>query len=328
MKAFREGEYNRMLTREEFILLVIFLVNLSVATIYLLAGTLLVGFVRARKNGKAEILNEQWKAYMLRFVVMALCPVMGLLFFSFSYLLYLTVFRFQVHLEDVIFSKERVRTQLKADEERERSIVSVEEAIVVNDKKSLRRALINIIKGDMYSALSSISLALNSEDSETAHYAASALSDILSEFRIKVHKLYLAMQEEETVQTECEEKLLDFMDGVLRQRIFTGLEQNRFVKMMDAAAETLYGKDVSKMTEGRYENVCLRLLEVNDFENSEKWCKRLLEQYPDHLAAYTCRLKLYFTTKNRDEFFRALNELKKTSIIIDSETLEMIRVFS
>lgn len=312
------------LTREEFIFLVILLVNLFVSVTYLV-----LAFIIARaKERDAANRHDQWKAYALRFVVMVLCPVIGPLFFGVSFFLYITIFRFQAHLEDVSFSKERVRTQVKADEERERNIVPVEEAIVVNDNKSQRMALMNIIKGDMRSALSSISLALNSEDSETAHYAASALSDILSEFRIKVHKMYLEMQEEDPAQTECEEKLLDFMDDVLKRKIFTGLEQNRFVQMMDTVAEALYGKDVSKMTAERYENVCLRLLEVNDFDHTEKWCGRLLKQYPDHLSAYTCRLKLFFMTKNREEFFRVLNELKETNIIIDNETLEMIRVFS
>ena len=46
------------------------------------------------------------------------------------------------------------------------------------------------------------------------------------------------------------------------------------------------------MTETLYESVCLRLLEAEDFEESERWCERLATQYPDCLAAYTCRLKL------------------------------------
>ena len=48
---------------------------------------------------------------------MVLCPVVGPLFFFVVHLFYLTIFRFQVELDDVVFSKERVRTQLKADEE-------------------------------------------------------------------------------------------------------------------------------------------------------------------------------------------------------------------
>ena len=47
-------------------------------------------------------------------------------------------FRQEVDLEDVIFSKERIKTHLKADEERERNMVPIEEALAVSDRKNLR----------------------------------------------------------------------------------------------------------------------------------------------------------------------------------------------
>lgn len=314
------------LTRDEHIFLIIFAINLLVAVIYLIWGLVWVS-VRPEDEEAPELLRDNRRAYLLRFIVMVLCPVIGPLLFLLSHLLYLTIFRFQVDLEDVIFKKDRVKTQLKADEDRERNVIPVEEAIAVNDKRSLRMAMMNIIKGDMYGSLASISLALGAEDSETAHYAASALSDILNEFRMNVHKITQEMQEEEPEQTECEERLLDYMNDVLKQRVFTNLEQDRFVHMMASAAESVFEKDASRLTEERYENVCLRLLEINDFENSEKWCRRLTLQYPDQLSSYTCRLKLYFTVRNREAFFETINALKKSDIIIDSETLEMIRIF-
>ena len=106
------------------------------------------------------------------------------------------------------------------------------------------------------------------------------------------------------------------------------LEQDRFVRMLEEAMELLYEKNASRITPEWYEGLCMRLLESRNFENVEKWCIRLEEQYPNELCAYTCRLKLYFTVKNRDAFFQTLNALKNSNIIIDSDTLEMIRIFS
>ena len=45
-------------------------------------------------------------------------------------------------------------------------------------------------------------------------------------------------------------------------------------------------------------------------------------------TAYTCRLKLYFTMGEKEKFFEVLQELKESDIIIDNETLELIRIFS
>lgn len=77
---------------------------------------------------------------------MLLCPVVGPLFFFVVHFFYLTIFRFQVELDDVVFSKERVRTQLRADEEREMNVIPLEEAVAVNDQKSLRAAMLNVLK--------------------------------------------------------------------------------------------------------------------------------------------------------------------------------------
>lgn len=316
------------LTYEEKLFLLLLLLNFLVAVIYLLAGIFIVVPVTARKKkDEEEMLRDNRRAYLLRFFVMIFCPVIGPLFFLVSYLLYLTIFRFQVNLEDVTFSKDRVRTQQKADEDRERNVIPVEEAIAVNDKKSLRMAMMNIIRGEMDDSLASIALALDAEDSESAHYAASVLSSKLNEFRMNVQKLYGQFKEETEEQTDCEEMLLDYMNSVLRQNIFTELEQNRFVKIMDEVAEAFYKKNASRITEQQYESLCLRLLEIQDFENSEKWCQRLSAQYPEQLSSYTCKLKLYFTTKDRTAFFQTLDALKKSDVVINRETLEMVRIF-
>lgn len=316
------------LTREEIIFLIVFAVNLVISVLYLAYGVFLSASVRARKRkGEDEVLRDNRRTYLIRFLVMVMCPVIGPLFFLTAQILYLTVFRFGVNLDDVTFSKDRVDTQVKADEEQERNIIPVEEALIINDKKSLRTAMMSIIRGETEGSLASIAMALDSDDSETAHYAASVLSDKLNGFRMNVRKLYSQIHEEPE-QTGIEEQLIDYMNEFLGQQIFTQLEQNGFVRMMAEVAESLYEKDASRLGAGHYEGVCLRLLEIADFEEAEKWCIRLAEQYPQELSAYTCRLKLYFMTRNRTAFFQTLDTLKKTEVVIDNETLEMIRIFS
>ena len=82
------------------------------------------------------------------------------------------------------------------------------------------------------------------------------------------------------------------------------------------------------MTENFDEWISLRLLWFKDFEKCKKWCMRSAEEYPCELSSYTCRLKLYFTMDKKEEFFEVMAALKKSDIIIDSETLELIRTFS
>lgn len=317
------------MTGEELFFVIVYLVNVLVALGYLIWGTAVaVPAAEAATEEGSAMIHDSRGAYVVKFVVMLLCPVVGPLFFLGSHVIFLLFFRREVDLADVIFSKERIRSHLKADEERERNIVPVEEALAVSDQKNLRGLMLNVLRGDIQESLEAITLALDSEDSETSHYAASVLRDELNEFRTYVQKLYGEMQQEEEEETDCEEMLLDYMNGVLKQKVFTGVEQKRFVEMMDEAGEALYRKAPAKLTADSYEAVILRNLELKLFDQAGLWCQRLEDAYPKALAAYSCRMKLYYTQGDRERFFEALEALKKSDIVIDSETLEFIRIFS
>lgn len=317
------------MTRAEWLFVIVWIINFIISVLYYLWGALFYVPTRERQDkDEAEYLHDNRRTYLIRVIVMVLCPIIGPLFFLISHLIYMTIFRQEVDLEDVIFSKERVKTNAKADEERERNLVPLEEALAVSDKKNLRMLMLNVIRGDLQDSLESISLALNSEDSETSHYAASVLRDELNDFRVKVQKIYTDIKEEKPEQTDSEEMLIDYMNRILCQKVFTEIEQAKFVNIMVEAAESIYQKNASRMLPQRYEAVCLRLIEQNQFEQADLWCERLAKQFPDELVAYTCRLKLYFKENDRDRFFLVMDQLKKSDIIIDNETLELIRVFS
>ena len=141
-----------MLNREEIIFLGVCILNLLVAVIYLLYGIGIIGTIHGRQEKDVEKIDkkkENRRTYLIRFIVMVLCPVIGPFYFLISYLVYITIFRQSIDLEDVVFSKERVKTRLKADEERERDMVPLEEALAVSDKKSVRMLMLNVIRGNV-----------------------------------------------------------------------------------------------------------------------------------------------------------------------------------
>lgn len=318
------------MTRDEWIFLVILAVNFLVALAYMLIGCLVVVPNRTRRERQAgvEVLHDQRSAYAMRFVVMLLCPVAGPLFFLGAYLLHLALFALRVDLDDVAFSKARVKTYLKADEERGRNIVPLEEAVLVSGEKDLREVMMNTIRGDVGESLSAISMVLNVEDSESSHYAAAVLSDKLGEFRSQCQALFSHIEEEGLRETQYESRLIEYMDMVLKQHIFTQMEQSHYVRMLEQAADSFYGKDPSGISAHQYECVCLRLMESGELESAGKWCQRLWRQYPGELSAYTCRLKLYFSQKDQEAFFETLEDLRKSEVVLDSETLELVRIFS
>lgn len=312
-----------MLSVRDFIILMIG--NTIFAVCYLIYGLLRY---RVNKGGEHEMEVGTPESVLIKTFAMLVCPVVMPLFLALGKLFHLLFFHKDVDLADVIFSKERVRTFAYADEEREMNMAPLEESIAVSDNDSLRTLMLNVVRGDIGKSLRSISLALNGDDSETAHYAASVLADELNNFRTMVQRLYVEIKKDNEKFFSCVDTLLPYMNDVLEQRVFLDLEQEKFVLQMEEVCELLYQKDKALMAGVHYEWICSRLLEIRKFELCEKWALRSAQEYPKLLSSYTSRMKLYFTTQDREKFFEVLNELKASEIVIDQETLELIRVFS
>lgn len=287
--------------------------NLMIALLYFI-----IHMVRKKRN-RVE--------FVAKTIVMLLCPIAGPLFVLVGTLIYRYIFQKDVDLEDVIFQKDRVKTYLRADEERGRTMVPLEEALVVTDKNNLRNLMLNVVRGETRNSLASISKALNSEDSETSHYAASVLQDSLNGFRAMVQNSYNEILEEKENQLVHVRLLIEYMNPVLAQRVFTDMEQKSMVHRMSDVCQILYEKEPDRMSGEYFEDISLRLLEIKDYETCKMWCDRAVKYFPKRLSTYTCQLKLYFSCGDRDSFFRVLDELKQSDVVIDNETLELIRVF-
>ena len=271
-------------------------------------------------------LNKE-KSVLIKAIVMVLCPVVAILVFGLSYFLFRVFMSAPVDLEDVVFGKEHPKFETKAEEDKEKNMIPLEEAIVITEKQDLRTLMMNVVSSDIKNSLASITLALNSEDTETAHYAASVLQDALNDFRTVVEKEYKAILDNAPDKYERCRNLIDYMDQVLSQKVFIEMEQRNYVEIMETVGEILFEGEPDSITTEQYENISLRLLGIEDYEKCEKWCERARIYCPNSLASFTCQLKLFFAMRRKEDLFRVIGELKASPVVIDKETLELIRVF-
>ena len=158
--------------------------EIRIFLILLLLNTLaVIGYIiwnRAKRR-------EKKRGYLIRSLVMFLCPVVGILYFFFGWVFQRVFFHKPVNLVDVLFSKDRETILLKAEEDKERNLAPIEDALSVTDKASARELLLEVIKRHSKESLRSISVALKSDDSELAHYAASVLQSELDRVRREIY---------------------------------------------------------------------------------------------------------------------------------------------
>ncbi len=301
-------------TGQNVTVIILLILNIIIAAVYFVINY----FVKMKRA----------KSLLTKSLVMLCCPVIGPAFVGISYLFFIIFFSEPVDLEDVIFSKEHSKFETKVEEDREKNIIPLEEAIAITGKRDLRNLMMNVVSSDISGSLASISLALDSEDSETSHYAASVLQDTLNGFRTEVETCYRKILDNAPRKTEIALYLCDYMVNTLKQKVFIDMEQKYFVDIYDKVAEVCYTENCDAMNSDRMETVFLCLLDIENYERCEVWCDRLVELFPNALAAYTTRMKLYFNCGRREEFFDVVDKLKNSPIVIDGETLEMLRAFS
>ena len=273
--------------------------------------------------------TDNRKQYVMHTVIMLICPVVGMLYFFFSFWKYHLIELGERDLSDVEFSKRRHAARVKADEERERNIVSIGEAIVVSDQEKKRANMLNVLLGETDESFSAIALALDSDDSEVAHYAASFLQSKMDTFRDNVRKMQQKIEESDIEEEECQKHIQDligYMNHMLKQKVFTQVEQLDYVGQMEQLCEKLFRNARDKLLPACYECILGRIMELGEYDKAELWGNRFSEQYPDQLSSYTLRMKLYFETSRKDKFFEVLEQLRASSVVIDNQTLKLIRM--
>ena len=300
--------------------IIFLIINLIVSLLYLLLGMI---FNRTSR-----------KKVAMRSLIMLYAPGIGPLLFLISYLFYRLLFYRKVDLSDVVFSKEKSKELVRINEEKERDFVPVEEAIEVADKNDLRELVLNMAQGDYSESLYAINLALNTEDTETSHYAASILQDAINDFRMLVRKENARINDiDEEDESKREQlvydikSLFEYMNKVLEQHILSKLEQDGYTDILDRLLEKYYRLAGASITSEMYEAVALRLIETEKYDRARSWCERALWRYPNTLSSYTSLIKLYFSSGDRENFFKTMQELKESNIVIDRDTLELIRAF-
>lgn len=305
------------MTRAGVIFLAVLLLNTLAAAGYL------IWYLIFKKD------TDNRKQYVMHTVIMLLCPIVGILYFFFAFLKYHFLKIGKRDLTDVEFSKKRHIARVKADENRERNIVSVEEAILVSDQEKKRANMLNVLLGDTEESLSAIAMALDSDDSEVAHYAASFLQSRMDTFRENVRKAQQKIEESDIKEQECQKQILQlifYMNHILKQKVFTQVEQVDYVQQMEQLCEKMFQSARDSMTYECYECILGRIMELREYEKAEMWGNRFCEQYPQQLASYTLRLKLYFETNQKDKFFEVLEQLRASEVVVDNKTLELIRM--
>ncbi len=270
--------------------------------------------------------QESMCKYIILSIFLFFCPVAGVVFLGLGTILYNIFFDSSIDLAAITFSKERVDILEHPDVEEEINLVPMEEAIMIEDKESLRQLLLTVLRGDVSKSISAVTKALNSSDSEASHYAASAIMDITNEFQLTLQK-FQAELDRTPEDPDVNQMFIEYLIRMLNAGFLSDLELKTYVYTLQHTCESVYQLHKELLKPEYYSNLVRLLGRIGDLQLAAAWIGRLQEAYPEDIEMYRCVLHFYFETKDKAGFFHYLDKLRKSDISIDKDLLELIRVF-
>jgi len=285
-------------------------------------GYFLYGFLKTRQEEGGKLTK-----YSILSIVFFLCPVVGPVVLAVGTLMYRIFFDSSIDLAAVTFSKDRVDVFEHPDVESEINLVPMEEAILIDDKESLRQLLLTVLRGDVSKSINAVTKALNSSDSEASHYAASAIMDINNEFQNTLQKFH-AQLEATPNDKEVNQLFIEYLIKMLNTNFLSDMELKTYVYSLAQTCQSVYDFDRSFLRTTYYCNLINLLLRIGDIQAAQLWIPRLLEEYPEEMETFRCILRFYYTTQDKENFFTHLERLKHTDIAIDKDLLDLIRIYN
>ncbi|WNR42344.1 hypothetical protein [Paenibacillus roseipurpureus] len=213
----------------------------------------------------------------------------------------------------------------KLETEKEMNVVPLEEALLVNDLSTRRRAMIDLLKQDSLDYLEILQMAVSNEDTETSHYAVSAIMELKRKIVINMQELAVKFEENKKdvqVLQSYSEILKSYMrSGFLdeRTRIKYGYTYTNVLKLLIDEVPDAAQAYVDKIATD---------LELKEYTEAEQTALLYLKQFPLHEEAYLSLIRVYYTMRSIEKLKSTLNQLRKSPIRLSSQALTVVRFWS
>ncbi len=209
--------------------------------------------------------------------------------------------------------------------EKERNIVPLEEALLVNSLAIRRRMILDVLKDDVHRYSPMLLEAVSNEDTETAHYAVSGIMEIKRKAMLDLQAASVRYE-----QHRDDPKVLSNYAETLKRYMTSGFLDSRTLRrhqlMYSQTLGELLGIDTANLQ--AYEEKINCELALERYDHARETCGLLMKAYPAHELTYVMRMKIAYMTGSDQEFKHTLEELKRSRIQVSSNTLKYIRFWS
>ena len=252
-------------------------------------------------------------------------PVAGILYFIISGILSVVRSKSDSMIESYLkYTKEHdnVYYEEAIDFEKEINTVPMGDSLEFSDNKSKRAYLIYILKKDFSRHVKGLQKAIKSSDTETAHYAAAALTEIK-----KQSEIVIASAEEKYEQRRENIDTIEEYAVILKKYLKSGLADtidydNYLQKYSEVLAVLLFQNKTNELYFVEKINCDIELLESR---RVIEYCNEFFYCFPNSEKPYISLLKLYYMSGKADLFKQTLKSFSNRKIGITDYAESVMR---
>ncbi|MFJ8065531.1 hypothetical protein ACIQYS_12940 [Psychrobacillus sp. NPDC096426] len=230
-----------------------------------------------------------------------------------------------INKQDEDISLELLAIQEKVEKEKELNIVPIEDALVMSDFSTRRKVMIDVLKEDAMQYMEVIKKAVLNEDTETSHYAVTAVMEVKRKLSISLQELSVKFD-----QNKKDNHLARAYAHVLKEYMRSGFLDDQtlrkykyiYIQVLHQLIRTDDGDEET------FEEKIKTEVEMKEYLHAENTCLEYLQQYPHSENPYIYLMKLYYTTKSTIKLQNILDELKKSTITLSNRALTIVRYWS
>ncbi len=275
------------------------------------------------------ISKGNWREWLFKMTIVTFLPIVGWFFPSIWPKTFIhnkgSQFEGYMNKQTEDIQIQMLESQEKIERDRELNVLSVEEALIISDYTTRRRVMIDVIKQDALQYLDVLKKAVTNEDTETSHYAVTAIIEIKRELSVLLQQLSVQFS-----KNPDDKQVALTYGSVIKEYLRSGFLDEQSTKQYRMTYSQILQQLIinDQADEDVYAEKVMVELELKDIQAAEQSARLFKEQYPLCEKAYISLMTVYYEMRAFEKLAQELRNLKSTPITLSNTALTTVRFWS
>lgn len=212
----------------------------------------------------------------------------------------------------------------EAESKQKKDVIPIQDAFILNSNSVKRGLVKDIIKKDFDNNLDILNSALGDTDTETSHYAATAITELKS-------RLLILLQEKETEYNKnpkSDKIIISYLETIQKciKSEFFDISGDKKLEYRYIDVLKNYISDNEKYIDEKYFKELIKAyIKVEDYYSAIEYANKYKNKYKFSINPHLLLLEIHYKNKDKDKFNKILSDLEESKVPLDKDSLEVLK---